>query len=110
MILDEYLEFLHELLPGGKCRKATALYRRRLSQMQRLNIDARMSCDKLKNNPLASRGGYKQCMDSLKLRIAVAKGRAKNERLRMQKYCKKSVGAQLAGTKDAPEITPEENV
>lgn len=109
MILDEYLEFLYEL-SGGKCRKATNLYRSRLSQMQRLNIDARMACDKLKNNPLASSGGYKQCMDSLKLRIGVAKGRAKNERLRMQKYCKKSVGAQLAGTKDAPEITPEENV
>ena len=110
MILDEYLQYLHELLPGSKCRKATELYRTRLAQMQRLSIDARMACEKLKNNPLASRSGYKECMDSLKLRAGAAKGRAKNERLRMQKYCKKSVGAQLAGTKDAPEISSEEDV
>lgn len=110
MILDEYLQYLQELLPGGKCRKATQMYRTRLSQLQRLNIDARVSCDKLKNNPLASAGGYKQCMDALKLRVAAARGRAKNERLRMQKYCKKSVGAQLAGTKNAPEVSPEEDV
>lgn len=110
MILDEYLQFLHELLPGGKCRKATQMYRSRLAQMQRLKIDAKMACEKIKNNPLASPGGYKQCMDGLKLRVAVAKGRAKNERLRMQKHCKKSVSAQLAGTKDAPEISPEENL
>ena len=110
MLLDEYLQYLQELLPGGKCRKATLTYRTRLSQLQRLQIDAKVGCDKLKNNPLASPGGYKKCMDSLRLRVASAKGRAKNERLRMQKYCKKSVGAQLAGTKDAPEVSPEEGV
>ncbi len=110
MLIDEYLQYLQELLPGGKCRKATQMYRTRLSQLQRLKIDARVACDKLKGNPLASPGGYNQCMGSLKLRIASATGRAKNERLRMQKHCKKSVGAQLAGTKNAPEVSPEENV
>jgi len=108
MLLDEYLQYLQELLPGGKCQKATHSYRSRLSQMQRLQIDAKVACDKLKNNPLASPGGYQKCMSGLKLRIAAAKGRAKNERLRMQKYCKKSVAAQLAGTKDAPEVSPED--
>jgi hypothetical protein len=109
MLLDKYLQLLQET-KSGKCRKVTQLYRARLSQMQRLQIDAKVACDKLKNNPLASPGGYQKCMSGLKLRIAAAKGRAKNERLRMQKYCKKSVSAQLAGTKNAPEISPEENL
>lgn len=86
------------------------MYRSRLAQMQRLKIDAKMACEKLKNNPLASPGGYTHCMGRLKLRIAAAQGRVKNERLRMQKHCKKSVSAQLSGTKNAPEISPEENL
>jgi hypothetical protein len=110
MLLDEYLQHLQELLPGGKCRKATRMYRARLAQAQRLQIDAKVACEKLKNNPLASPGGYKKCMDSLRLKVSNAKGRAKSERLRMQKYCKKSVSAQLAGTKHAPEVSPEEGV
>jgi len=104
MLIDEYLQYLQE----SKCSNATKTYRVRLSQLQRLQIDAKVACDKLKNNPLASPGGYKNCMDALRLRVAVAKGRAKNERLRIQKYCKKSVGAQLAGTKNAPEVSPED--
>ncbi|MHA1168646.1 MAG: hypothetical protein ACTSRU_12540 [Candidatus Hodarchaeales archaeon] len=110
MILDEYLQYLQELIPGSKCRKATVTYRQRLAQLQRLNIDARMACEKLKGNPLASPGGYKECMDALKLRQAAGKGKAKNERLRMQRHCKKSVSAQLSGTKHAPEVSPDEDV
>ena len=34
MLLDEYLQYLQELLPGGKCRKATLKYRTRLSQLE----------------------------------------------------------------------------
>jgi len=109
MILDEYLQHLQET-KGGKCRKATKMYRARLAQLQRLRIDAQMACDKLKGNPLASAGGYKSCMDALKLRKASWRGRAKNERLRMQKYCQKSVSAQLSGTKFAPEVSPEEDI
>ncbi len=109
MILDEYLQHLQET-KSGKCRKATVRYRQRLAQLQRLSIDAQVACDRLKNNPLASAGGYKSCMASLKLRKASWKGQARNERLKMQKYCKKSVSAQLAGTKHAPEVSPEENV
>ena len=104
MLIDEYLQYLQE----SKCSNATKRYRARLSQLQRLQIDAKVACDKLKNNPLASPGGYKNCMDALRLRVASAKGRAKNERLRIQKYCKKSVGAELAGTKNAPEVSPED--
>lgn len=107
MNLNEYLEYLQELLPGGKCRKATQTYRVRLAQLQRLTIDAESACEKLRDNPLASKEGYSNCMKSLKLRKTVARGRAKNERLRIQKYCKKSVAAQLAGTKHAPEVSPE---
>jgi len=109
MLLDEYLQHLQET-KSGKCRKATVRYRQRLAQLQRLNIDAKIACEKLKDNPLASASGYKKCMDSLKLRQAAWRGRAKNERLKMQKYCKKSVSAQLSGTKHAPEISPEEDV
>ncbi len=108
MILNKYLRFLHEA-SGRKCRAATQRYRERLAQMQRLNIDARAACDKIKNNPLATPGGYKECMDGVRMRVGVAKGRARNERLRMQKYCKKSVAAQLSGTKNAPEISPDED-
>ena len=110
MILDEYLQHLQELLPGGKCRQATQRYRHRLAQLQRMRIDAKVACERLKGNPLASAGGYKKCMDALKLRKASWKGRAKNERLKMQKHCKKSVSAQLAGTKHAPEVSPEEDI
>jgi hypothetical protein len=104
MLIDEYLQYLQE----SKCSSATKTYRVRLSQLQRLKIDAKMACDKLKNNPLASAGGYQKCMGALKLRVAAATGRARNERLKIQKYCKKSVGAELAGTKNAPEVSPEE--
>jgi len=110
MILDEYLQYIQELLPGGKCRKATNDYRARLAQLQRMQIDAKVACDKLKNNPLASATGYKECMDGLKLRQASWRGRAQNSRLKMQKHCKKSVSAQLAGTKNAPEVSPDEDL
>ena len=109
MILDEYLQHLQET-KSSKCRKATVRYRQRLAQIQRLNIDAKVACERLKNNPLASPGGYKNCMASLKSRQSTWKGRARMERLRMQKYCKKSVSAQLAGTKHAPEVSPDEDV
>ena len=108
MLLNEYLQYLQET-KAGKCRKATKLYRQRLAQIQRLEIDAKVACERLKNNPLASAGGYKSCMDELKLRQASWKGRAKNERLRMQRYCQKSIAAQLAGTKHAPEVSPDED-
>lgn len=109
MLLDEYLQHLQET-KSGKCRRATKRYRQRLSQLQRLSIDAKVACERLQGNPLASPEGYKKCMASLKLRKASWKGQARNERLRMQKYCKKSVSAQLAGTKHAPEISPDEDV
>jgi hypothetical protein len=109
MILDEYLIFLQET-KSGKCRKATVMYRQRLAQLQRLSIDAKIACEKLKGNPLASKGGYKECMDALKLKQTAWAGRARSERLKMQKYCKKSVAAQIAGTKHAPEISPDEDV
>ena len=108
MLLDEYLQHLQEA-SWNKCRKATIRYRQRLAQVQRLEIDAKVACERLKGNPLASASGYKDCMDSLKSRQASWKGQAKNERLRMQKYCKKSVSAQLAGTKNAPEVSPDED-
>ena len=110
MILDEYLQYIQELLPGGKCRKATKDYRARLAQIQRMQIDARMACEKLKNNPLASATGYRECMAGVKTRTATWKGSAKNARLRMQRYCKKSVSAQLAGTRNAPEVSPDEDL
>ena len=109
MLLNEYLIFLQET-KSGQCRKATKMYRLKLAQLQRLRIDARVACERLKGNPLASPDGYKKCMASLKLREASWEGQARNERLRMQKYCKKSVSAQLAGTKHAPEVTPEEDI
>lgn len=109
MLLDEYLQHLQEA-SWNKCRKATKRYRQRLAQLQRLSIDAKVACERLKGNKLASAGGYEKCMASLRSRQNAWKGEARNERLRMQRYCKKSVSAQLAGTKNAPEVSPDEDV
>lgn len=84
----------------SKCKEYTKKYRAILQQILRLQHDAPESCQRLRD---VAPEKYKDCMDSLKATKQAVHQSRMNIRLQMQKYCKRSVAAQVAGTKEAPE-------
>ena len=88
----------------SKCKSATKNYRTILKHINRLNIEAPEACKRLKD---VSPSKYRDCMDSLSMTKQRAAGSRKRVRLQMQRYCKRSVPARIAGTKYAPEFSTE---
>ena len=88
----------------SKCKSATKRYRATLKQINRLNIEAPEACKRLKD---VAPSKYKDCMDSLAKNKKLAADSRKVIRLQMQRSCKRSVSARVAGTKYAPEFSAE---
>ena len=88
----------------SKCKSSTENYRKILKHINRLNIEAPKACQRLKD---ISPKKYKDCMDSLAQTKQSIAGTRKRIRLQMQKYCKRSIPARIAGTKFAPEHATE---
>ena len=84
----------------SKCKDYTKRYRAILQQILRLQYDAPEACQRLRD---VAPEKYKSCMDSLKATKKAVHQSRLNTRLQMQKYCKRSIAAQVAGTKEAPE-------
>jgi len=88
----------------SKCKDMTKRYRTILQQLLRLDHDAPEACNRLKD---VAPQKYKGCMDSLKATKKSVRASRMAVRLQMQKYCKRSMAAQVAGTKHAPKHTEE---
>ncbi|MHA1817451.1 MAG: hypothetical protein ACTSX1_15725 [Candidatus Heimdallarchaeaceae archaeon] len=84
----------------SKCKDMTKRYRTILQQLLRLEHDAPEACNRLKD---VAPHKYQDCMDSLKATKKAVRASRMTVRLQMQKYCKRSMAAQVAGTKHAPE-------
>lgn len=84
----------------SKCKDMTKRYREILQQLLRLEHDAPEACNRLKD---VAPHKYKDCMDSLKATKKSVHESRMNIRLQMQKYCKRSMAAQVTGSKYAPE-------
>jgi hypothetical protein len=88
----------------SKCKDMTKRYRTILQQLLRLDHDAPEACNRLKD---VAPHKYQDCLDSLEATKKTVRASRMTVRLQMQKYCKRSMAAQVAGTKHAPEHTEE---